>query len=128
MTVGQFPDSENVICDLAEQVLGWGKAFNELPEDISTLLPCAWCFKVGGSTDGITDRPILQVNIIAKTRTEALALSNQIRELVLDIRGRKVGGVLVDTAEEQNGIRLAAAPMPKQPMVQSTYMLHFRRQ
>ena len=84
--------------------------------------------QVGGSTDGITDRPILQVNIIAKTRTEALALSNQIRELVLDIRGRKVGGVLVDTAEEQNGIRLAAALMPKQPMVQSTYMLHFRRQ
>lgn len=127
--MGAFPDAEDVTCDLAETVVGQGKAFNELPEEaLADLLPVAWCFKIGGSCDGITDSPIVQVNIIARTRTEALDLSNKVREAVLDARGRPINGVLIDSTEEKNGIRLQPAPMPKQPMIAATYRLSFRRQ
>lgn len=128
MTTGAFPDCEDVMCDLAETVLGSGKAYNELPDNLAGMLPVAWCFKIGGQCDGITDSPILQVNIIAETRTEALDLSNKVREAVFDLSGRKINGVLIDTADEKNGIRLQPAPAPKQPMIAATYSLSFRRQ
>jgi hypothetical protein len=128
MATGEFPDCENVMCDLAELIVGQGKAYNELPEDIGPLLPIAWCVKIGGNTDGVTDRPILQVSIFAEKRSEALRLSNLVRETVLDIRGKKINGVLVDTAEEINGIKLQRGPAPQQPMIAATYKLSFRRQ
>ncbi|UAK38445.1 hypothetical protein K8O93_01170 [Gordonia bronchialis] len=128
MTTGVFPDCEDVMCDLAETVVGEGKGYNELPDNLADILPVAWCFKVGGSCDGITDSPIIQTCIIAATRTQALDLSNKVREAVLDAGGRKIKGVLVDSTEEKNGLRLQPAPAPKQPMIAATYQMSFRRQ
>ncbi|QWS68131.1 tail terminator [Gordonia phage VanLee] len=128
MTTGAFPDSEDVMCDLAELVVGVGKAYNELPPNLADQLPIAWCFKIGGTCDGITDLANLQTNVIAETRTQALGISNRLREVVLDAGGRKIKGVLIDATEEKNGIRLQPAPAPKQPMIVATYQLAFRRQ
>lgn len=126
---GAFPDCEDVACDLAEAVVGSGKGYNELPsEGLAEMLPVAWCFKIGGQCDGITDSPIVQMNIIAHTRSQALALSNNLREIVLAANGTKVNGVLIDATEERNGIRLQPAPAPKQPMIAAAYQLAFRRQ
>lgn len=129
--IGSFPDAENVACDLAETIVGPGRGFNELPvkpEVLAALLPVAWCYKIGGACDGITDRPIVAFNILATTRTEANNLSNALRDKILGAGGTAVNGVLIDTTSEKNGLKLGPAPRPEQPMIVSTFELSFRRQ
>lgn len=56
-----------------------------------------------GTDDGITDEPLLDVESFATTETAAWNLAEDARQVVHALRGKVVGGALVDTVDTATG-------------------------
>lgn len=80
-----FPDVEELLIAYLEQVAPTDTVF---PEEISGKV--IRIRRVGGSDDGITDRPRVQVSCAAPTRNEARAMAEQCRQLLLVLGGQAV--------------------------------------
>nr|WP_280442930.1 hypothetical protein [Nocardia brasiliensis] len=92
----------------------------------ATKVPFIQVNRVGGTDDGITDRPVVQVAVFAATRAHAWALAEQVRHAVLGAAGALIGGVLVDDARTAIGHQQIPEIDPDDRRVISTYQLSFR--
>lgn len=84
--------------------------------------------RVGGGSDGITDRPLLQVGVYAKdSRTRAWSVAGRVRERLLKAGGRTVDGALIDSVREAQGVQQLPDLNPDNKFVAATFQLSFRR-
>ena len=120
-----WPDAEQVFIDLVDDL---GYACGDLPkaEAFSASLPIIWIARTGGSSDGITDRPILDVDCIAMTRRAASEVAQAVRGRVFSSPGTAPGGFLIDSASELTGRSPRPDVDPKLSVIQATFQLSFR--
>ena len=85
-----FPDVELVMLDLLRPV-----APTVTATDANIVPPVVVVQRVGGTDDGVTDRPIVQVTCLAATRQAAWAMARQVQQVVLAAGGTAVSGTYV---------------------------------
>jgi hypothetical protein len=88
-----FPDAETVVMTLLEPA---APTVTATPADL--VPPLIRVQRVGGSDDGITDYPRMEIACYGKDRAQAWQLAEQCRQLVLGSVRTHVGGVLIDNA------------------------------
>lgn len=123
----RFPDAEKVMRTLLTPV-----AHTVTVLDPSFTRPVILVQRVGGSDDGITDRPRMEVSVFADTREQAWALAETVRETVLAHSGKRVGGpaplgIVVDKAANDTAPRQVRERDPDQKRVVQHYRLAFRK-
>ncbi|GAY12037.1 hypothetical protein [Pseudonocardia sp. N23] len=89
-----WPDAEVVVLDLLDPAVA--PACTATPETIET--PLIRVVRTGGSDDGITDSPVMEVTCIGADRTQSWQLSEQCRQVILASPNTVVAGVLIDDA------------------------------
>lgn len=121
-----FPDVELVLLSMLEE---FGYTCTFLPDQgqWDELEPIIAVNRVGGGSDGITDRPLVQVKVYADTRAQAWAVAGLCRDKILTSRASRVDGVLIDNARESQGVQQLPDLNPDNKSVASTYQLSFRR-
>lgn len=85
-----YPDAELVMLDLLRPT---GKTVTAT--DAVIAVKTIVVQRVGGTDDGVTDRPIVQVTCLAPTRAEAWAMARQVQQVVLAAGGTAVSGQYV---------------------------------
>lgn len=90
-----FPDAEKVVHALLTPL---ARTVTQTDENETFSEPVIQVQRVGGSDDGITDRPRVEIACFAEDRHDAWALAEDVRQTVLACGGTKVDGVLVDKA------------------------------
>lgn len=122
-----FPDAELVLLTLLSD-LGYTCTFLPDEKDWAELAPIIAVNRVGGGSDGITDRPLLQVGVYAKeSRTQAWAVAGRVRERLLAAGGRAVDGALIDSVREAQGVQQLPDLNSDNKFVAATFQLSFRR-
>lgn len=81
-----------------------------------------------GSDDGVTDSPLLDVESFATTESRAWELAEDARQVVHELRGRAVDGVLVDTVSTASGPVLVDWGNPGIHRYVASYRFAFRKQ
>lgn len=129
MTVlAPFPDAELVAMDLLAPL---GATVTQTSEDLAP--PVVQVQRVGGTDDGITDRPRVQVTYFGATRPLAWELAGQGRQLIQAARGTVVtgtnvpSGVFIDTTSTDVGGVQVPDPNRDIRKVIETYSLSYRR-
>lgn len=84
--------------------------------------------RTGGSDDGVTDRPVLEVNAYGPNRSEAWNLARTAQQTILAAADSDVNGVGVDNAETFTGAQEIPDLDPDDRKVTLSYVLSFRRQ
>jgi len=92
-----YPDAELVMMDLLQPVAPTVTATDQTLTGRTIQIQ-----RVGGTDDGVTDRPVLQVTCMATTRTEAWAMARDVQQRVLAaggtaVTGTRVAGVYIDS-------------------------------
>lgn len=118
-----FPDAENVVMTLLDPL---GSTVTSLPRQV--VPPVIVVNRVGGTDDGITDRPLVQVSCYGTDRPAAWSLSGQCQQAILNASGQAVGGILVDSTGTAAGGQQVPDLNPDDRRVISTYRLAIRRQ
>lgn len=93
-----FPDAEKVVMDLLSSVGPTSTVTGAVVSPPAILIQ-----RVGGTDDGVTDRPVVQVTCLGATRHDAWDMARQAQQVILAsagtaVTGSLVSGVLVDTA------------------------------
>lgn len=97
MVLPPFPDAETVLLALLEPL---APTVTATPADL--VAPLIRVQRVGGSDDGITDYPRMEIACYGKDRAQAWQLAEQCRQLILGSVRTRVGGVLIDNARTDN--------------------------
>lgn len=97
MVLPPFPDAETVVMALLEHI---APTVTATPAVLTP--PLIRVQRVGGSDDGITDHPRIEIACYGKNRAQAWQLAEQCRQLVLGNVRTRVGGVLIDSARTDN--------------------------
>lgn len=96
-----WPDAETVLLDLLEPLAATVTA---TPSDLTA--PLIRVQRVGGSDDGITDYPRMEIACYGADRAQAWQLAEQARQLILGSVRAQVGTgadrVLIDSARTDN--------------------------
>jgi hypothetical protein len=92
-----FPDAETVLLALLESL---APTVTATPADL--VAPLIRVQRVGGSDDGITDYPRMEIACHGKDRAQAWQLAEQCRQLILGSIRTRVAGVLIDTVRTDN--------------------------
>lgn len=123
---GSYPDAEDVVTGLLSE---FGYACTFLPDksEWEERVPIIAVNRVGGGSDGITDRPLIQVGVLADTRTKAWAVAGECRDKILAAGNTRVGSVLIDATRESQGVQQFPDLNPDNRFVASTYQFEFRR-
>ncbi|WP_405159839.1 hypothetical protein OG203_25685 [Nocardia sp. NBC_01499] len=116
-----WPDAEAVMVALLDPI-----AQTDTVMTPATKVPFIQVNRVGGTDDGITDRPVVQVAVFGATRAQAWALAEEVRHAVRAAAGSMVGGVLVDDTRTALGHQQIPEIDPDDRRVISTYQLSFR--
>lgn len=123
----QFPDAENVMCDLLESI---APASTWLGDNWEKNLPQIQVNRIGGGLDPdeVTDTARLQVAVYAVNRAAAQKLNTLVRNAVREAEFSEVGGVQIDTTSEAIAGQQVPDKNPDDRRVISTYTLAFREQ
>ncbi|TSD48583.1 hypothetical protein FFI94_022225 [Rhodococcus sp. KBS0724] len=123
----QFPDAENVMCDLLDPI---APASTWLGDDWEKNLPQIQVNRIGGGLDPdeVTDTARLQVAVFAVNRAEVQRLNTLVRNAVREAEFSEVGGVQIDTTSEAIAGQQVPDSNPDDRRVISTYTLAFREQ
>lgn len=122
-----FPDVELVLLTLLDD-LGYTCTFLPDEKEWRDMPSVIVVNRVGGGSDGITDRPLVQVGVYAKdSRTRAWSVAGQVRERLLRSGGQSVDGVLIDSVREAQGVQQFPDLNPDNKFVAATFQLSFRR-
>jgi len=122
-----FPDAELVVLSLLDD-LGYTCTFLPDEAEWKSMPSVIVVNRVGGGSDGITDRPLLQVGVYAKeSRTRAWAVATSVRERMLRSGGKAVAGVLIDSVREAQGVQQLPDLNPDNKFVAATFQMSFRR-
>lgn len=92
-----FPDAEAVLLALLESI---APTVTATPANL--VPPLIRVQRVGGSDDGLTDYPRMEIVCYGKDRAQAWQLAEKCRQLVLGSARRRVGAVLIDSARTDN--------------------------
>nr|WP_147265899.1 hypothetical protein [Nocardia puris] len=94
-----------------------------------SLSPIIAVNRVGGGVDGdgITDRALMAVVVIAHTRPAAWAAADRVRQRVLAAGATEVDGVLIDAVEEVIGNTQVPDITDDNRFVDASYLLSVRR-
>jgi Protein of unknown function (DUF3168) len=128
MTVlAAFPDAELVFLDLLN-----GLAPSVTHTDDNLTPPAIQVQRVGGSDNGVTDRPQMQITCYGGTRAQAWALAEQVRQRILaagatTVTGDFVTGVLVDSTRTVTPAQQIPERNPNLAAVTALYAAGFRR-
>lgn len=122
--LGAFPDVEKVVTDLLDP-LAPGSVYTEFPADFAA--PAIRVQRTGGSDNGITDSPFVEVMSVGRSRAEAWELDGAVRQYVLASGGTIVSGVLVDSARTMTPPQQMPDPRTNVRVVSSSYRMGFRR-
>lgn len=125
-----FPDAELVALDLLEPLAGDGLTVTHTDMDLSA--PTIQVQRTGGTDDGVTDRPVLQVTAYGATRQQAWDLFRSAQQVVLAspgtaVSGDYVTGVLIDRARTVVAGRQLPYENPDLRTVVGELGLDFRR-
>lgn len=127
--MSSFPDVEQLMQELCS---GFAEAYKFLPDELEDMLndsPVALVERVGGVSDGVTDRALVQVTVWGKDRPTAWHVSGLIGDAVDSLRfGGVAGGVFVDTTERATGAIQVPTDDPDERRVTATYRIDVRRQ
>ena len=123
----QFPDAENVMCDLLDPI---APASTWLGDNWEKNLPQIQVNRIGGGLDPdeVTDTARLQVAVYAANRAAAQKLNTLVRNTVREAEFSEVGGVQIDTTSEAIAGQQVPDKNPDDRRVISTYTLAFREQ
>lgn len=124
-----FPDAENVLCTLLEQVAPtYTRAPEELPEQLIIVQ------RLGGPNNEHSDYPIIQISVLALAtatqttpRDVAWSLAEQCRQIILASTRSIAGGALIDAAENVTPVTMEPDDNPDVRRVVATYELELRR-
>lgn len=119
-----YPDAERVLRDLLTPL---AHTVTQTDEGETFTEPVIQVQRVGGSDDGITDRPRMQVSCFADDRHEAWNLAEDVRQTVLACGGTKVNGVLVDKATTETPAQQLPDEIRDVRKVVAIYRFDFRR-
>lgn len=119
-----FPDVEKVVTDLLNPLCP-GAVYTEFPADFAA--PALRVQRTGGSDNGVTDKPFVEVMSVGRTRAEAWELDGAVRQLILACGGTVVSGVLVDSARTMTPPQQMPDPRTNVRVVTSSYRMGFRR-
>lgn len=118
----RFPNVEDVLCemlaDLAPTVTRRSPKIDP---------PFIFIRRAGGNNDGVTDRPVVRVEVLAGTRDESEDIAADVRDRILESGCTNVGGVLIDTASEITGTQQIPDLNTDERKVPATYRLSFRQ-
>jgi hypothetical protein len=117
-----WPDAEVVMLELLEPL---APTVTATPDQIET--PLIRVVRTGGSDDGITDSPVVEVTCIGATRTESWALSEQCRQVILASPNTVVGGALIDAAATFTPPQQIPDPDLDKRSVTTNFVLAWRR-
>ncbi len=121
-----FPDAEIVLLALLDD-LGWTCTALPDPAEWPALMPIIAVNRIGGGCrDGITDRALMSVVVVADTRAKAWASAHQVRERILSAGATKAAGVLIDYTDEEVGNTQEPDLNSDNRFVESTYWISFR--
>lgn len=100
------------------------------PEKITS--PVIRVLRVGGSDNGITDMPRVEVSCYAATRNQAREMSEQCRQIILANKGRSVSmpdgsSVLLDNARTDTPPQQVPYDNPDLTRAQAYYRFALRR-
>lgn len=123
-TLAAFPDAEAVVIELIESVCP-GAVYTELPQDFQA--PCIQVQRTGGSDNGVTDKPFVEVTSFGRTRAEAWDMDGAVRQVILASGGTAPSGVLVDSARTMTPPQQLPDPRTSIRVVTSSYRMGFRR-
>lgn len=123
----QFPDAENVMCDLLDPI---APASTWLGDGWEKNLPQIQVNRIGGGLDPdeVTDTARLQVAVYAVNRAAAQKLNTLVRNAIRDAANTEVGGVQIDATSEAIAGQQIPDKNPDDRRVISTYTLAFREQ
>lgn len=74
------------------------------PADLESQMPLVRVQRGPGTDDGVTDEPLIDIDVFAADDDQMWKLAEDVRESMHRLAGRAVGGKLVDT------VRTATAP------------------
>lgn len=92
-----FPDAETVVMDLLEPV---APTVTATPNEL--VPPLIRVNRVGGSDDGFTDNPRMEIACYGSDRAQAWQLAEECRRVILASPRSEVDGVLIDRARTDN--------------------------
>jgi hypothetical protein len=118
-----WPDAELVMLDLLEAT----GAPTVTATDETLTPPVIQVARIGGSDDGITDRPRVEVECFGATRAQAWALAEQCRQLILAASAASVNGALIDRAVSETPAQQLPYANPDVRRVAAVYRLSLRR-
>lgn len=122
-----YPDAELVMLDLLAPV-----AATVTHTDDHLKAPTVQVQRIGGSDNGITDQPRIQVTCYGSTRAQAWQLAEQCRQIVLAtggtaVSGDNVTGVLIDSTRTVTPAQQLPERNPDLRVVSGAYLLTMRR-
>lgn len=122
-----YPDAELVMLDLLSSV-----AAGVTHTGDALQAPTVQVQRIGGSDDGVTDRPRVQVTCYGATRAEAWQLAEETRQIVLAaagtaVSGSYVTGVLIDSTRTVTPAQQLPERNPDLRVVSAAYELAMRR-
>lgn len=118
-----WPDAELVVLDLLETT--GVSPVTATDEELAP--PVIQVMRLGGSDDGITDRPRIEVDCFGGTRAQAWQLAEQCRQLILAAGGTAVNGTLIDRSATETPVQQVPYGNPDVRRVQAIYRLDLRR-
>ncbi|SFO82409.1 hypothetical protein SAMN05421810_10178 [Amycolatopsis arida] len=97
MVLPPFPDAETVVMTLLEHL---APTVTATPAELSP--PLIRVQRVGGSDDGITDHPRIEIACYGRDRAQAWQLAEHCRQQILGSVRTRASGVLIDAARTDN--------------------------
>lgn len=118
-----YPDAESVVTEILSSVTP--VVVTELQSDFPP--PAVQVQRTGGSDNGITDRPTIEVTSYGGTRAEAWQLDEKCRQLILAAGGTVRAGSLIDSTRTATPAQQLPDPRDDLRIVTSSYRLSMRR-
>lgn len=103
------------------------KVATKVPPQVEQELPFTRLSRGPGSDDGITDRPLLDVETFHSNENDAFDLAETTRQAILAMSGRAVDGALVDTVSTVVGPVEVDYGNPAVVRIVASYRFAFRR-
>lgn len=137
-----FPDQELVVLDLVQpwldELTPQGVAVNWLPENATQQVAEGVAFAMvsrvpGGGVDGVLDEGVIQVAVLAASRTDSWAVTEYLRSRLLDcLHGVDVAhqdgeSTRVHSVTQNNTPLLPSVSVPDQRLTWATYNVTCRK-
>lgn len=121
-----WPDVEKALVAYLRDATG-ARVATKIPGDVEEIPRFVRIVRGPGSDDGITDRPLVDVETFTPAYGDAFTLANEVREALQTLSGKRVGETLVDS------VRTSVAPAwvdyrnPDTNRFVASYRIEFRK-